>query len=28
VGKDTDDVLTELGFSQNEIAGMRRDGVL
>jgi formyl-CoA transferase len=28
VGKDTDDVLTELGFSQNEIADMRRDGVL
>ena len=28
VGKDTDDVLGELGFSQSEIAGMRRDGVL
>jgi crotonobetainyl-CoA:carnitine CoA-transferase CaiB-like acyl-CoA transferase len=28
VGQDTDDVLTELGFSQNEIADMRRDGVL
>jgi crotonobetainyl-CoA:carnitine CoA-transferase CaiB-like acyl-CoA transferase len=28
VGQDTDDVLGELGFSQDEIAGMRRDGVL
>jgi formyl-CoA transferase len=28
VGKDTEDVLGELGYSADEIATMRRDGVL
>ncbi len=28
VGADTDDVLAELGYSADEIAALRRDGVL